>query len=871
MDKKGEEVLITFSIKQKHIWLLIFFISLILLFSAAFAGPSTIKVSLSKNPPLIFTDDDGKPKGIYIDIIEYIAKKEGWTIQYVPGTWKECLERLERGEIDLLMSVAYTKERDLKFDFTEEPVFYNWGHVYRHPGSEIESIVDLEGKRVAVVKGNIHTREFVKLLESFDVQGEMLEVNDYIDVFRLIAEGEVSAGVVNRVNKLKFEREFKVEKTPIIFNPIELLFATPKGMNAEIRADIDRNMKLLKQDHGSIYYKSLDRWFGQYEPFSFPDWLKWTIGALVGFSLLLAGMIIISRHQVRKKTTEVVLKNKELEAEITERKRVENELKAHRDHLEQLVAERTGEITKTNKKLIEEINERKRVEEVLRESEEKYRLIVENQTDLIAKVDLEGKIQFVSPSYCRMFGKTEEELLGKQSMHLVHEEDREKTAKAMEDLYKSPYSCYIEQRVMTEDGWRWCGWAAKSVLDDSNNVTSVVSVGRDITERKRLEEQLRIRQRMDSLGTLAGGVAHDFNNLLTGIIGYLDILLNINKDGLSESQKEYIENALKSCLRAADLVKQFQSLSKSTISKKSNIDLYEASTEVFSLLEKTTDKLIEKKIDFKPGEFYINADPSELNQVLLNLGTNAVKAIEERGIKHGDNIIIRAKEYSITGKDRTGLTEGEYVHIFFEDNGVGMTDEVRRQAFDPLFTTSDKSTQKGLGLGLAMVYNIVTRNHNGSIDIETVEGKGTTFHIYLPKAPPLEQAEPKEFMGVVGGNETVLIVEDEEMVLNLAKEVLKNYGYKVLTALNGRQGLDIFNKNKEHIDLVLLDLAMPEMSGQTVLDKMLKINPDVKVIISSGHSQEDSRKGILSKAKSYVSKPYKPTDLAQTVRTVLDL
>jgi nitrogen-specific signal transduction histidine kinase/CheY-like chemotaxis protein len=398
-----------------------------------------------------------------------------------------------------------------------------------------------------------------------------------------------------------------------------------------------------------------------------------------------------------------------------------------------------------------------------------------------------------------------------------------------------------------------------------------VAIGRDITVHKQLERQLEIRQRMDSLGTLAGGIAHDFNNLLTGIIGYLDILLNINNEGLSENQKEYIENALISCHRAADLVKQFQTLSKDSISEKFNIDLYEASTEVFGLLEKTTDKLIDKKIDFKPGEFYINTDPSELNQVLLNLGTNAVKAIEKRGIKKGDNIRIRAKEYSITGKDRTGLTEGEYVHIFFEDNGIGMPDKVRRQAFDPLFTTSDKSTQKGLGLGLAMVYNIVTRSFNGSIDIETVEGKGTTFHIYLPKAPPLEQAEPKEIMGVVGGNETVLIVEDEEMVLNLAKEVLNNFGYNVLTALDGRQGMDIFNKNKEHIDLVLLDLTMPEMSGQTVLDKMLKINPDVKVIISSGHSQEDTRKGIFSKVKGYVSKPYKTKDLAQTVRTVLDL
>ncbi len=170
-----------------------------------------------------------------------------------------------------------------------------------------------------------------------------------------------------------------------------------------------------------------------------------------------------------------------------------------------------------------------------------------------------------------------------------------------------------------------------------------------------------------------------------------------------------------------------------------------------------------------------------------------------------------------------------------------------------------------------MVYNIVTRNHNGSIDIETVEGKGTTFHIYLPKALSLEEAESKEVIGVVGGNETVLIVEDEEMVLNLAKETLKNYGYNILTAIDGKKGLDIFTENKDSIDLVLLDLTMPEMSGQMVFEELLKINPDVKVIISSGHSQEGTREGILSKAKSYVSKPYKLTDLTQTVRTVLGL
>lgn len=178
--------------------------------------------------------------------------------------------------------------------------------------------------------------------------------------------------------------------------------------------------------------------------------------------------------------------------------------------------------------------------------------------------------------------------------------------------------------------------------------------------------------------------------------------------------------------------------------KKTSVDLYETSKEVFGLLEKTTDKLILKEIDLKPGVFYVTADPSGLNQVLLNLGTNAVKAIAEKGIKPGDHIRIGAKEYTITGKDKTGLTEGKYVHIFFEDNGAGMTDDVKRQAFDPLFTTGQKGSQKGQGLGLAMVFNIITGRYDGYIDIESAPGEGTTIHLYLPKAQPrrIFQMEP---------------------------------------------------------------------------------------------------------------------------------
>ena len=246
-------------------------------------------------------------------------------------------------------------------------------------------------------------------------------------------------------------------------------------------------------------------------------------------------------------------------------------------------------------------------------------------------------------------------------------------------------------------------------------------------------------------------------------------------------------------------------------------------------------------------------------------------AIEEKGVKRRDTIRIRAKRYSIKNKDNTGLRKGEYVHILFEDSGTGMSDEVKRQAFDPLFTTKEKGIQKGQGLGLAMVYNIVTRNNEGHISIESRKGKGTTFHIILPKAEPVEKAEPKKVLKPAGGNETVLVIDDEEIIRELAANVLEDCGYNVLTAGDGRQGLDRYTTNKDSIDVILLDLAMPEMSGEMVFEEMLKINPDIKVIISSGYSEEDALKGILSRAKAYISKPYKAKQLIDAVRAVLDM
>ncbi|MCK4965903.1 PAS domain S-box protein, partial [bacterium] len=519
---------------------------------------------------------------------------------------------------------------------------------------------------------------------------------------------------------------------------------------------------------------------------------------------------------------------------------------------------------------ITDITERRKAEENLKESEEKLRNIFENSTNLFYSHTPDHIFTYLSPQVEDMLGYTVEEAMVKwtefTSDNPINEDGLKKTIAAIESgKAQPPY----ELELVRKDGKKVMLEIHEAPVVENGKTVAIVGAATNITERKRLEEQLQIRQRMDSLGTLAGGIAHDFNNLLVGIMGNID-MLNVDSDGLTELQKEYLNNATKSSERAASLIRQFQMFSKGFVTGKVSVDVYEVADEVFSILKKTTDRLIKKKINFIKEKFIINANSSELHQVFMNLGMNAVYAIEEKGVKRGDYISIKAEDCSITGTDITGLSEGEYVHIIFEDSGTGMTDEVRRKAFDPLFTTKEMGTQKGQGLGLAMVYNIVTRNHGGHITIESSVGKGTTFHIYLPKTHSEAQAIPEEIMGVAGGDETVLIIEDEDIILKLVRNILEKSGYTVLTAEDGEKGLDIHKKKKDSIDLVILDLTMPEMSGQMVFEKMLKIDPKVKVIISSGHSEEETRKGILSLAKGYLEKPYKIRELAQAVRAVLD-
>ncbi|MFX0062571.1 MAG: PAS domain S-box protein [Candidatus Hermodarchaeota archaeon] len=578
--------------------------------------------------------------------------------------------------------------------------------------------------------------------------------------------------------------------------------------------------------------------------------------------------------------------------DITKRKESEEELKKHREHLEEVVRERTNDLRLINKELQQEIAERNQIQQALRESEERFRRLSSVAFEGIIFHD-HSKILDANQTLARMLGYDLSEIINKSALDFVAPDYRELVLRNVRRNYEHPY----EILALKKDGTTFPVEVTAQRIEYQGQTANVIAI-HDISERKkaedaieqlrqqkelaerkrlqeqyerRLEEQLQMRQRLDSLGTLVGGIAHDFNNLLAGIMGNLSMLrLELKEEGITTSQKNYLNEAETASRQAAEVIKQFQTLSGGAVSELTSLDLYKIANEVFRFLESTTDRLIEKKIDLKPGKYYIIANPGEMRSVLLNLGTNSVLAIEERGAKPGDFIRITAERYTSRVQDPKGLPEGEYIHILFEDNGCGMSDEVQKRAFDPLFTTRIKGKRKGQGLGLAICYNVVTKSQ-GYIELESVEGAGTTVHIYLPAADQEVQEKEEEKQLILGHGESVLIVDDEDFVRVLLERLVKRFGYNAMTARDGQEALDIYQAHKDTIDVIILDLIMPKLSGKMLMEKLIEINPEVRVIISSGYSDEKPLDGILANAKAYLTKPYTAEEVVKLIKKVLDL
>ncbi len=630
-----------------------------------------------------------------------------------------------------------------------------------------------------------------------------------------------------------------------------------------------------------------------------------------------------------------------------------------------------------------DITDRRMIEKALRTSEENYRLMIENQTDLVVKVDIDGRFLFVSPSYCDVFGKSEQELLGKRFMPLVHDDDKESTAKAMEALYKPPHTAYMEQRAMTKKGWKWLAWQDTAILnevgevieiigvgrdiddrkrvnedlrrseekfrsvvtnsdaiifildakgkfllsegktlkvlglkpgqvvglsaqefykdfppvvesinnalqgetvnvvvevqdvifdvffnptvDDSGQVTSVIGVATNITERIRLEEQLRHAQKLESITRLTGGIAHDFNNILGSIFGAVDmLLLNIPKD---HPGRHYADIVIDKSQKAADLVKQMLAYSRQQQMNPVPMDINKAIEDLSIMLERVIEERIKLTLELADDINNINGDRTAIDQIMMNLCINSINAMPDGGA-----LLVKTENISVKQENQQKwpeLVAGEYIRLTVTDTGQGIDPQHLDKIYEPFFTTREVGA--GSGLGLSMAYGLV-KQQAGNIYCTSEVGKGTTFEIFFPvsEATPEEHEEDIPLSEVERGSGKILLAEDEEELAEVLRMMLTQLGYRVQVTFNGREAYDLYKQNTEQFDLVISDIIMPEMGGQELYQKIMAINPATKFLFTSGYaSQGFYKKYELNPDMKILNKPFRLREVSTVLKEIL--
>lgn len=515
---------------------------------------------------------------------------------------------------------------------------------------------------------------------------------------------------------------------------------------------------------------------------------------------------------------------------------------------------------------------RERADESLRKSEERYKLLVQSVTDYIYTVKVENGRTISSshgPGCLGVTGYRPEEYEADPDLwyRMVYEEDRNTVADQGRGLLSGEVVKPVEHRIVRKDGAiRWVRNTPVPRYDEHNNLIAYDGLVSDITERKKLEEQLRHVQKMEVVGTLTGGIAHDFNNIITAIIGYASILRMKMKAG--DPLAHNVEQILASTERAANLTRSLLAFSRKQIMSLKPVNIISIIKHVEKLLKTLIGEDIEFRTALSGKRLTVMADRGQIEQVLINLATNARDAMQNGGV-----IAIEAKQVKL-GKEyveKHGYGEpGAYAIISFTDTGTGIDKKTRERIFEPFFTT--KGVGKGTGLGLSIVYGIV-KQHKGYINVESEPGKGTRFDIYLPLAKSPEIEEKKKTAGPTParGTETILMAEDDLELRNITRSILEEFGYKVIEAIDGEDAIKRFMENKATIELLLIDGVMPKKNGMEVYEEIRKIKPDVKALLLSGYTGDSLHaKGIFEGGLNFISKPIPPQEVMKKIREVMD-
>lgn len=504
--------------------------------------------------------------------------------------------------------------------------------------------------------------------------------------------------------------------------------------------------------------------------------------------------------------------------------------------------------------------ERKKIEKALQESEEKYRMVVENANEGIYIIQ-DGMMKFPNPRTNELTGYSHKELTSTPLLDLVHPDDRDHVVK---QLKKKPE----HERALNIYSFKMITKAGEIIWVDLNTIPIIwegrpatLNFLRDITPHKKMEIQLLQASKMEALGTLAGGIAHNFNNILMGIQGNTSLIqLDIDRD---HPYYEKLNNITKLVKDGSGLAKQLLGTARGGKyeAKTTNINqLLEQSVDLFGRTRKEVSIHKELQKDLWPVE----VDSDQIDQVLLNLYVNAWHAMSGGGdISVQTQNVLLSADYTKS----YGINPGRFVKISVTDTGMGMDESTVKRIFDPFFTTKDMAS--GTGLGLASAYGVI-KNHNGMITVYSEKGQGTTFNIYLPASGKKISEEASTQDEILPGTGTILFVDDEEGIRQIGEDILKRLGYQVITAKSGESAIEIFQNDKEKIDLVILDMIMPDMGGGETFDHLKEIDPLVKVLLSSGYTINGQAKTILDRGcKGFIQKPFSLGDLSKRVKQIM--
>ena len=786
---------------NKSILVLLLILSQYLVPGSLSSAPS-IKVGIYNNDPLIFANNEGNGAGIFADIIDYVAVKEGWKIEYVPGNWQQCLSRLESRQIDILCTIGYSDERAESFSFNKENILTNWGQVYTRTGSEIKAITELAGKKVAILKGDLHQTAFNKLLASFGVDCTVIEVEDYHSVLKSVETGSVDAGIVNRFFGIKYGNLYKVDKSGVIFNPIKIHYAVPKGDDHQLIGTIDQHIKALKNDENSVYYRSLDKWFGSISPGSFtPRWFRWALAGTGGvLGILFLGNLVL-RARVRSRTKDLTI----------------------------------------------ELDRRRSAEKALHEA---YTII--NRSPAVAflwKCTEGWPVEFVSGNVLELSGFSSEDFMSGLVPYadIVHPEDADRVASEVESFssdIKNSFIIHEPYRIIAKDGKiKWLDDRTYIRRDDSGKISHYEGIVVDITDKMNASEILKehkdklVRSRkMESLGLLAGGVAHDLNNVLSGIVSYPDLLLL----ELPENSKfrTIIKTIKESGDRAAAIVQDLLTVARGVATMKEPLNLnvlisnYLLSPEFLRL--EHFHPIITIKSELSENLLNIVGSGVHIRKLIMNLVSNASEAIKEQGTV----TISTTNRY--VNKPLKGYDEieiGEYAVLSVSDNGPGISSEDYERIFEPFYTKKVLG-RSGTGLGLAVVWNVV-QDHQAHIDVKTQES-GTRFDIFFPitRDSVATQESAIAFEKLRGNREKILVVDDIESQRDITCKMLLSFGYQPVSVSSGEEAVEYVSEH--HADLIVLDMIMdPGINGLVTYERILGENPGQKAIIVSGFAETD--------------------------------